>query len=78
MGKEVFEQSPLYPYLLALYFIVFGQKLFLLRVLQFGLAPSPPSSSPSSAAASSDAPPASPPGSAPRSTPPSSSTKDRS
>ena len=37
MGKEVFEQSPLYPYLLALYFIVFGQKLFLLRVLQFGL-----------------------------------------
>ncbi|MBI3447629.1 MAG: glycosyltransferase family 39 protein [Acidobacteria bacterium] len=37
LGKEVFEQSPLYSYLLAVYFIVFGQKLFLLRVLQFGV-----------------------------------------
>ena len=36
LGKEVFEQSPLYPYLLALYLVVAGPGLTLLRVIQFG------------------------------------------
>jgi tetratricopeptide (TPR) repeat protein len=35
LGKEVFEQSPLYPYLLAIYFSLFGHGLTLLRLLQF-------------------------------------------
>lgn len=34
MGKEVFYQDPLYPYLLALVFKVFGENLFLVRLLQ--------------------------------------------
>jgi len=37
LGKEVFEQSPLYPYLLGVYFILFGQDLLLLRLIQFAL-----------------------------------------
>jgi len=37
VGKEVFEQSPLYPYLLALFLLVFGHDLYLLRVLQLGV-----------------------------------------
>ncbi len=36
LGKEVFEQSPLYPYLLAGYLIIFGHDLWLLRLLQIG------------------------------------------
>ena len=37
LGKEVFEQSPLYPYLLGIYFILFGHDLLLLRLIQFAL-----------------------------------------
>jgi len=37
VGSEVFEQSPLYPYLLALYLMVFGHDLYLLRVIQLGI-----------------------------------------
>src|SRR5678816_1219083 len=37
IGKEVFEQSPLYPYLLALFFLVFGHDLFVLRLLQIAI-----------------------------------------
>src|SRR2546428_3317227 len=37
IGKDVFEQSPLYPYLLALYLLVFGHDLYLLRLLQIAV-----------------------------------------
>ncbi len=37
LGKEIFEQSPLYPYLLAIYFVLVGRGLFLLRLIQFAL-----------------------------------------
>jgi tetratricopeptide (TPR) repeat protein len=37
LGGEVFEQSPLYPYLLALYLTVFGKGLTLLRLIQFAI-----------------------------------------
>ncbi|HEY3176135.1 MAG TPA: glycosyltransferase family 39 protein [Candidatus Polarisedimenticolia bacterium] len=37
IGKEVFEQSPLYSYLLALYMLVFGRDLYLLRLIQIGV-----------------------------------------
>ncbi len=35
LGAEVFEMSPLYPYLLAVYFLVAGRDLTLLHLLQF-------------------------------------------
>ena len=34
LGKEVFEQSPLYPYLLGIYLVLFGEDLYFLRILQ--------------------------------------------
>lgn len=37
LGSEVFEQSPLYPYLLAGYFLIAGQDLWILRLIQIGL-----------------------------------------
>ncbi len=37
IGREVFEQSPLYPYLLALHLIVFGHDLWALRLIQIGV-----------------------------------------
>ena len=37
IGTEVFEQSPLYPYLLALFLKVCGPDLWLLRLLQIGV-----------------------------------------
>ncbi|MGD8375919.1 MAG: glycosyltransferase family 39 protein, partial [Acidobacteriota bacterium] len=37
IGHGVFEQSPLYPYLLGAFFAVLGERLLLLRVLQLGL-----------------------------------------
>lgn len=37
LGREVFEQSPLYPYLLAIYLVLFGKDLTLLRLLQFAI-----------------------------------------
>ncbi len=37
IGREVFEQSPLYPYLLALYVGIFGQDLTLLRLIHFAI-----------------------------------------
>jgi 4-amino-4-deoxy-L-arabinose transferase-like glycosyltransferase len=37
IGHEVFEQAPLYPYLLAVYFLVFGEDLWLLRIVQTGI-----------------------------------------
>ena len=36
IGTEVFEQSPLYPYLLGGFLALFGERLLLLRVLQLG------------------------------------------
>jgi len=35
LGREVFEQSPFYPYLLAIYFVVFGRGLMPLYLIQF-------------------------------------------
>ncbi len=37
IGREVFEQSPLYPYLLAIYIGLFGQDLTALRLVQFAI-----------------------------------------
>ena len=37
LGKEIFEQSPLYPYLLAVYMVVVGQDLYVLRLIQIGV-----------------------------------------
>src|SRR5262245_48748837 len=37
LGREVFEQSPLYPYLLAIYFMIFGKGLLLLHLIQFAI-----------------------------------------
>ena len=36
LGSEVFEQSPLYPYLLGAFFTVVGERLLLLRLVQLG------------------------------------------
>lgn len=37
LGGDVFEQSPLYPYLLGVFLLVFGPKLTLLRLIQFAV-----------------------------------------
>ncbi len=37
IGREVFEQSPLYPYLLSLYMLLFGRDLWVLRLIQIGV-----------------------------------------
>jgi len=37
LGKKVFYQSPLYPYLLALFYVIFGRKLFVIYFIQLFL-----------------------------------------